>query len=255
MEPDTTTNSWNFDNFLVWLYENRKAAGLGAAVLALVLIGAAFYSWKKNNDESRANAALFALPSLLGPSGRTTPVHSEDFQKIAGSYPNTQAGERAELIAAGILFTEEKYAEAQRQFSKFLAAHEGSPLQSQAALGFAASLEAQGKIPEAIAKYQEVITKYPADNIISPAKLTLARLFEAQNKPADALKLYEELGRTQNPYDPWASEAGERRELLLEKNPQLKKKPVPAMTTAPATNLLFSPKPSLVFTNKNSIKK
>ena len=216
--------------------------GVTAAIVAVVLTGTAIFSWKKSQNEMKANAELFALPALVGANAKATPARAEDFQKLAQEFPDTQAAERAELLAAGILFTDGKYADAQKGFSKFLEQREQSPLQAQAAIGVAASLEAQGKIPEAVAKYQEILSKYPGQNIISPAKLTLARLLEGQNKPEEALKLYADLTRSNNPYDPWSAEAGERRELLLQKFPNLKPAP-PAMTT-PTTQLIAPTAPS-----------
>jgi tetratricopeptide (TPR) repeat protein len=255
MQPDTSAESFNFDNFLTWLYENRKAVGIITAAVVVVIAGISLYNWKKDNDEAKANEALFALPSLVTASGKTAQVRPEAFEKIASEYPDTQAADRAELIGAGILFTDGKYVEAQRAFSKFLESHEEkNDLQSQAALGVAASLEAQGKINEAITKYQEVISKYPGENIISPAKLTLARLLETQNKPADALKLYDDLTRIPNPYDPWAAEAGERREQLLQKNPALKKV-APPTSNVPPTNMILSPKPAVPPAVKAPVKK
>jgi hypothetical protein len=93
----------------------------------------------------------------------------------------------------------------------------------------AASLEAQGKSTEAMQKYRDVVAMYPTDpSIASPAKLTLARLNEEQNKPEQALTYYGDLARDTNPYDPWAAEARERRELLLAKHPELNKPATPA---------------------------
>jgi predicted negative regulator of RcsB-dependent stress response len=224
---------------------------IGGVVIAVLLIGAALYTWKKNHDELEANAALFALPSLVGASAKTTEVRAEDFEKIAQEYPNTRVAARVELVAAGILFTDGKYSEAEKQFAKFLSEHEGSSLQSEAALGVAASLEAQGKISEAIPKYQEIISKYSGEHVVPPAKLTLARLLETQNKPEQALKHYDDLIRAPNPYDPWAAEARERRELLLQKFPDLKNTATPSTSMgAPALNLT----PSSTSTNKTSAK-
>ena len=240
MQSETTKESVDFDNFLAWLHFNRKPVAIGAVIVVATLVVIAFSNWKKNQNELDANAALFALPSLVGVSGRTAEVRSEDFKKIADEYPKTRAAERAELIAAGVLFTDGKYVEAQREFSKFLEQHEESPLQSQAAIGIAASLEAQGKPAEAVTKYQEVLAKYPNENITAPAKLTLARLLETQNKPEEALKHYNDLTRSQNPYDPWASEARERREQLFQKFPNLKMKPAAVAPSVPANNPILS---------------
>jgi predicted negative regulator of RcsB-dependent stress response len=254
MQPDSTNDSLDFDNLMSWLHYNRKPLAIGGTVVAVALIAFALYSWKKNQNEVDANSALFALPSLVGAGEKTTEVRADDFQKIANEYPSTRVAERAEIIAAGVLFTDGKYAEAEKQFAKFSSEHEGSPLQSEAALGVAASLEAQGKISEAVTKYQELIAKYSGDNVIPPAKLTLARLLETQNKSEEALKYYDDLMRSNNPYDPWAAEARERRELLLQKFPNLKNKPAVATPGVSANTPALNPAASPVPTNKASAK-
>ncbi len=228
MQSETKAESFDFDNFLTWLYANRVKVAVIGAILAATIFAVAFSAWKKGQKEGDANGALFALPPAVGQSAKATKANPEGYLKVAAEFPNTQAGERAHLLAAGLLFTDGKYAEAQTQFAKFLEERADSEFRSQAAVGVAASLEAQGKIGESITKYQEVITKYPGENVVSPSKLTLARLLETQNKPEDALKLYDELMRSNNPYDPWSAEARERSELLLQKFPNLKPKPAAA---------------------------
>jgi len=249
MQPDSTKESLDFDNLMAWLHYNRKPVGFGAGIVAVLLIGFGLYNWNKNQNEAKANAELFAMPSFVGANSKKE-VRAENFQKIADEYPNTSVAERAELIAAGILFTEGKYAEAEKQFAKFLNEHEGSSLQAQAAVGVAASLEAQNKIGEAVAKYQELITKYSGENVVSPAKLTLARLLETQNKGEDALKLYDDLTRNPNPYDPWSAEARERREILFQKFPNLKNKPAMAAPTISPGTPVVTPSAPTVSTNK-----
>jgi predicted negative regulator of RcsB-dependent stress response len=167
---------------------------------------------------------------------------------VAKQFPDTASGEYAQLIGAGRLFTEGNYADAQKEFSKFIDAYPNSSLLAQAKMGLAACLEGQGKIPEAAQKYQEVVSQYPGDeNIVSPAKLTLARLDEQLKKPEQALTYYSELARVNNPYDPWAAEARERGELLLAKHPELRKPPPgaagPAMGLPPGA---LSPQPGHV---------
>lgn len=224
MQSDTANDALNFESFLAWLHHNRKPVAIGGTIIVVGLIAISLYSWRKTQKEIQANVALFALPSLVGSAENTSPVKAEDFAKVAQDYSGTKAGTRAEILAAGVLFTDGKYVEAEKQFTKFLNDNPGSPLEAEAALGVAAALEAQGKTQDAIAKYQQVIAKYPASNVIAPAKLTLARLLESQNKSDEALKQYDDLMRATNPYDPWAAEARERRELLLQKFPNLNNK-------------------------------
>lgn len=251
MQSDSTPDLMDFDNLMAWLHHNRKPVAIIGTIVVVGLVSFSLYTWNKSQKEVKANAALFSLPSLISQDPAATNVSAQDFQKIADEYPNTQAAERAEIIAAGVLFTNGKYEEAEKHFSEFLNNHPTSELGSEAALGVAASLEARGKVSEAVSKYQELITTYPGTSAIAPAKLTLARLLETQNKPDEALRLYDELTGSQNPYDPWAAEARERRELLLQKNPDLKKKPV---ASAPTISTNISVVPSAATTTKSSAK-
>ncbi len=254
MQTETSEDSWNFDNFVHWLYVNRKAVGIVSAIVVVAGAAIGIYTWKKNQDEANANAALFALPSMVSPRPHATTAHAEDFKKIAAEYPNTTAGEHSALAAGGVLFSEGKFAEAQAQFAKFLQDENAdTTLKAQAALGVAASLESQGKVEDAVARYQEVITQYQGENVISPAKLTLAGLLEKQNKLADALRLYEDLARSQNNYDLWAAEAGERRQRLLKQHPELVKRTEVSAAPSGMSAIPF-PVPSATTTNINSVK-
>jgi predicted negative regulator of RcsB-dependent stress response len=249
MQPDSTKESVDFDNLMAWLHYNWKPVAIGAGAVAVLLVGFALHNWNKNQNEAKANAELFAMPSLVGANNKTE-VRAENFQKIADEFPNTSVAQRAELIAAGVLFTDGKFAEAEKEFTKFLNADRDNSLQAQAAVGVAASLEAQNKIGEATAKYQELIAKYSGENVVSPGKLTLARLLESQNKGEEALKLYDDLLRNPNPYDPWSAEARERRELLLQKFPSLKSKPAMAAPTVSPNAPVVTPSAPTVSTNK-----
>jgi predicted negative regulator of RcsB-dependent stress response len=234
----------DFYHFVNWLQSNRKRLTIGGAVVFAIAAIVAIVIWHNDQTEADANAALMALPSAYG-GGQRYSAHpnATALEDIAKQYPNTSAGEQAEILAASVLFSDGKYTDAEQAFKKFANDHSTSPLAPQANMGVAACLEAEGKVNEAIAKYQDVILHYPSDNYIaSPAKLTLARLLEEQGKADQALKYYDELSRTQNQYDPWAAEAKERRELLLVKHPELRPAPTatmkptvsPSMTTAPA---------------------
>jgi len=213
-----------FFRLVAWVHANRKRVIIGAIVVAVIALAWGLVSWKKAADEASANAQLFAVPTPVGMAARSAPVSPGPLLDLARQYPNTPAGEYAELFGAETLFTEGRYPEAQEQFSKFLSDHPDSALIAQARMGVAASVEAQGRNSEAIQKYQELISAFPSDlNIVTPAKLTLARLFEEENKPQQALTFYSELARIQNPYDPWAAEARERGQLLVAKHPELRK--------------------------------
>jgi predicted negative regulator of RcsB-dependent stress response len=226
---ETTDTTVSLYNFLDWLYTNRKKVAIGAIAAAVLALVVAISIWKKNQNQVDADYRLFSVPSLLSLNARGAPPSPEALLSIAREYPSTSAGEEAQLLGAERLFLDGKYGEADHEFSKFVSDHGDSPLIAQAQVGVAASLEAQGKGSEAMQKYREIIAVYSIDpNIASPAKLTLARLNEEQNKPEQALSYYSDLARDTNPYDPWAAEARERRELLLAKHPELNKPAPPA---------------------------
>lgn len=217
-----------------WFHTNRKRLIIGAIVVFGIGAIIAIVIWHNDKTEADANAELMALPSVYGANPSYTHPTAYALDQIAKQYPGTPAGEHAEILAASVLFTDGKYADAEQAFKKFLSDHNNSSLAAQADIGIAASVEAQGKTSDAIAKYQDVIGHYPGDAyIVNPAKLTLARLFEQQNKPDQALKYYDELAKSPSQYDPWAGEARDRREQLLAKHPELNK-PAVSMTQSPA---------------------
>jgi predicted negative regulator of RcsB-dependent stress response len=223
----------DFYNVANWFHKNQRRVVIGALVVFAIGAIIAIVVWHNNKVEADANDALMALPSTFGGPNYPHPT-APALQNIAKEYPGTPAGEQAEILAANVLFTDGKYAEAQQAFEKFNTDHANSPLAAQANLGIAASMEGAGKANDAIGKYKEVITRYPSEPyIINPAKLTLARLLEVQNKPDEALRYYDDLMRNQNQYDPWAGEARERREFLLAKHPELNK-PVATPSSTPS---------------------
>jgi len=250
MEAETTQSqaaqSQSFDVYkiLAWLHANRKQVVIGLAALLVVGAGTGIYVWKKGQREADATEQMFALPSVFGANEKAARPTAEGFLNVAQEFQGTSAGEQSQLLAASVFFTEGKYPEAYNEFTKFLTEHAQSALAPQANVGIAASLEAQGKTAEAIQKYQDIISRYPGENVVGSSKLTLASLYEAQNKPGQALEIYDQLikGATANQYDPWASEAKGRKDILLEKHPELNK----PVASAPATPASINVQPNWV---------
>lgn len=226
MEAESTQSTDTYLKILAWLHANQKRLTIGGSIVVVIGLVIGYMSWQKSETESSANADLLHIPLFTIRGNQLVPTPAEPFMDVAKKYPDTSAGEYADLLAAEALFTSGKYPEAHQQFARFVDAYPASQLVSQAQMGIAASLEGEGKIPEAAQKYQEIISIYGSDpGIVSPAKLTLARLYEQLNKPELALNYYSELARINNPYDPWAAEARERGTLLLSKHPELRKAP------------------------------
>ena len=240
MDAQTQTTD-GYIRVLAWLHARRKPLVIGGVAAAVIGLVWGFMAWKKAQDETDANAQIFAIPIEGGP--RSAPPSPLPLLDLAKEYPGTAAGEYAQLLAADLLFNQGKYPEAGRQFADFVDNHPDSSLVPEASVGVAASLEAQGKTPEAINKYHDIIVTYPSElSIVSPAKLTLGRLYQEDGKPQLAFNYYVELARmlSQNPYDPWASEARERAQLLAAKYPELLKSQTSAAPSAAAPGFSIS---------------
>ncbi len=246
MDSETKPNT-GLVNFLAWLEVNKKKLVIGAAAATGLAIITTVIVVQQNQKEARASKALSDIRLPLFGNQAQPPGVAEELLKVAREHPRTKAGSRALVEAAGALFVENRYAEAQTQFEEFAKLYPASPWRAQAALGVAASLDAQSKKAEALARYEDLRKKFANDPIIDGVKLALARHYET-SKPDEAFNLYQELVKA-NPYSGLGAEAGLRQEELLQKHPELMKTNPPAMPPlppgAPATlTNLARPNPS-----------
>ena len=226
--------SAGFYEFLAWVELNKKNLLIAAAVLLASALAYGVYEWRKNQQEMKAGQALMAIrpsASAVGALAHRAP----DYLKVANQYPNTNPGAHALLLAAGDLFTQDQYQEAQNQFERFLKEHGSDALAPKAAFGVAACLDAQNKLDAALAKYQQVISQYPTSSVAGQAKLHIARLYELKNQPKQALNLYEEMLKAKGS-GVWSAEAQSQRAALLLKHPELAETnaPVAVITNLPA---------------------
>ncbi len=186
--------------YKLWAWaEKNKQQLLWAAVAALVIgLGGYYYTWHREASERTAAEELAKLRPTSTPGGVPVPVRAEDYLKLAGEHPGTQAAGRALLLGAGALFANGQYAEARTQFERFLNEHPATALRSEALYGSAACLEAQsGKATEAAAAFKNITDRYPTDAVAPRAKLALARIYEAQKQVEQAYQLYSELAETE----------------------------------------------------------
>jgi tetratricopeptide (TPR) repeat protein len=211
-----------------WFEANKKQTVWGVGALAVVALVVSFVAYRQNQAAITAAEALSEaeLPRMTGASRGNL---ADAYLKVANTYPGSQAGARALLLAAGALFAEAKYPEAKAQFERFGKDYADSPFRGEALLGIAACLDAQGKATEAMNAYKELIDRRPTDYVLPQARFALARLYEAQNKPELARNLFEEVERN-NPYGSLGSEAGMRLEELKAQYPSLTIPPSPALT-------------------------
>lgn len=223
-----------FEQAWAWFEANKKQVAWGAGILVVVGLIVSYYTWSKGEKDISAGEALSDAVAAAAPEVN----RAESYLKVAAAHPGTSAGARALLGAAGVLFTQGKYAEAQAQFQQFSRDYPDSPFRSQAMLGVAASLDAQAKPEEAARAYKELIDRRPGEIIVPQAKFALARIYESQNKLNEARALYEEISRVPG-NNSIINEAGVKAEELRSKLPVTASAPTaapafPGLSTQPA---------------------
>jgi tetratricopeptide (TPR) repeat protein len=223
-----------------WFETNKKVVGWAIAVIVFVGLVAWFVIWRQNENEMTASEALARV--FIPPGGGTSRPDAQAYLQVAARYPNSSAGAQALLLAAGTLFAEGKFSDAQGQFSRFIRDHRDSPLMGEALLGVAACLDAEGKADQAATAYKDLIDHHPGENVIPQAKFALARIYESQNKIEPARTYYEDVARG-DPNTSLASEAGMRLEELRLKYPP----PAPA-----APPVSFTPTPKVAPSASNA---
>jgi TolA-binding protein len=210
-------------DLLAWFEVNKMKVATVAIVLVLVGFAIATIRYMREQKELRASGELLALRATLTPNTNNPSVSASALTKVAQEYSGTAAAERAKLLAAGALYSEGKYAEAEAAFKAFQTEFPNSEWRATAAYGVATAQEAQNK-PEALASYQSVATGFAKSAVADDAKLALARIHEQKNQPADALRIYNELltPRAGAPEgEPPHRVASQRKEALLRAHPEL----------------------------------
>lgn len=224
-----------------WAETRRKQLGIGAVVVLV----AAFALYTNNHLQAAkrrdAEAALFALNKPAKPGEERPTIAAADYLKVAADHAGSPTGERALLLGAGALFTENKYPEAEKRFQQFISEFPSSAFVRQARLGIAASQDAQGRTDEALGAYEQLIAAGANTSEGNQAKLAAALLYESKGQGDKALNYYDELLRATPPVV-WRQEASMRRDDLLKRNPQLS----PASTATAQSPL---PTPLIVQTN------
>jgi TolA-binding protein len=224
------------DRLWAWYETNKQQAQLAILILVLLGIGVGYFLWHNSEKDVASGEALTAVSlSQAGPGGMSRGGAEDALLKVANDYPNSKAGARALLLAAGNLFVDGKYDQAKTQFEKFTRDYRESPFIGEALLGIAACLDAQNNQTEATAAYKNLVEHHPGDTSVPQAKFALGRLYEAQGKPEQAKAMYEDVERVEQGTS-MGSEAGMRIEELKRKFPSLAPA-APASTNAPVIKL------------------
>lgn len=226
-------------DFVTWFELNQRLILIGVVVVCVALAGLATVRYLQKERRATAAKELLLLTPPKGPGEAPAPVEAAKLLALGSRFAGTPAGEQAQLLGAGQLFTGGKYAEAQAEFSGFEEKYPNSEWVGVALLGVAASLEAQGKTSEALNAYDRAVAG-AGGGFVAQARLAKGRLL-AEKQPAEALVLFEEVlkGAAASTYGEQAAQA---RAKILQLHPNL----VPPSTTtnsvvvrpAGATNLV-----------------
>jgi TolA-binding protein len=221
-----------------WVEKNRKQVIIGVSAVAVVGLIIGYSSYARAAKEAAAGEAL--SQALFNGAARNGGADTgAQLLKVATDNSGTQSGAQALLLAAGALFTNGKYAEAQSSFDQFARDHSSSPLVAQALYGSGAALAAQGKLADAAQAYKNVVDRYPSSPVANQARYSQAAVLATEGKLAEAVALYEEVVRASMGTS-LGNEAGLRADELRAKLPP--PAAVPAVTTAPASNSVPAPK-------------
>ena len=235
MQSDITELSLQ-DQFLTWFEKNKQTVAWGALALALLGAAAGIYFYRQNQVQAEAGEALSKI-TAAGMTGGTTAGSTEAMLKVVSDYPNTDAARQSLLLAAGNLFAEGKYKEAQTQFDRFLREYRESSFAGQALLGVAACKDAQSLTNDAIAAYKDIVDHHSSESVVPQARFALGRLYESQGKLELARDAYQQVAQI-DPNGALGSEAQMRLAELFSQNPAL----IPARATPTGTPTLTIPK-------------
>jgi predicted negative regulator of RcsB-dependent stress response len=209
--------------FVAWVEDNWRRVAAVASVLIGVGIIIAFVVWQGGQKQLQASTALSqVLAAPVAPS-------SAALLAVAEEHGGTEASHRAMLLAAGALFTEGRFAEAQTQFERVLAEQAGGVGTPQARFGVAACKQSQGQVEAAIADYKSIVDNPASGAVIPQARYALGGLYVKQGQPELARVQYEALSKT-----PGSSLAAEARTLLTELPADTTSRQVEVPALAPA---------------------
>jgi predicted negative regulator of RcsB-dependent stress response len=193
-----------------WVMENRSRVIAASILAGLVLIAAIGATWLWNYRNEKANAALGDAMQTYSaeivpagtPSQPGTPTFTssqararaayDQFQKVAGQYGLTKAGQMAKYMAATSAIDMGDLKSAEMEL-KTVADSGNKDVAALAKLSLAGLYRDQQRTSDALQLYKQLVDK-PTDSVSkATAQLALASLYESSNQSAEAGKLYSEI--------------------------------------------------------------
>lgn len=206
-------------DFATWFELNRRPVLVAVGLVCAAIVGIMVVRARQQASARDASAQLLAALPAGAPGQPPAPLDAQKLLQISQKFSGTPSATQARLLAAGQLFADGKFAEAQGQFSGLEDAAPDNPYLGIALLGVAASLDAQGKTAEATTAYDRVISLFPNDAPAQQARLAKSRLIES-SQPPQALALLDDVLRNEFALG-YQQIAGAARARLLAGHPEL----------------------------------
>jgi predicted negative regulator of RcsB-dependent stress response len=171
-----------------WLERNGKALMIGAAAIVLVAIGLVYYTFAQNKAEKSASVDLARATRTF--ESQDYPNAISQLSAIVDNYGRSTSGKMARLYLANAFFQSKEYANALKNYKKFVSSFSGDDYFLAAAQGgVAACLEQEQKYDQAGEAYLDAVDSY--ESVLSPSFLLNAgRCFSRAGDTAKARKAF-----------------------------------------------------------------
>ena len=172
---------------LTWIKGHRDAVAGSLVILAAAAIFATWVAGHRADLREAAWQNLFIAQQTVG--GGNLPEAAKQLDSIETNFANTSAWGFAVLAQGDILFRQEKYKEAETEYSKIIAKGPKNLLPF-ALYDLGKTKEAAGDYPGAQGQYSEFLAAYPGHFLAPEAHYSLATVYELMNNAAEAKAAY-----------------------------------------------------------------
>ena len=179
------------EKLTAWIEKNAKFLGIGAGVIAVVVLGTWFMSASAKRKENFARVQLEQAWSLA--DAGNIPQASAELQKVATSYAGTDAASEAVLS-----LNQTRLAAGQTQLAvddlrRFIGTNPPARFAAPANMLLGAALENLGKGAEAIPAYEAANAAATLDHVKAEALLGVARAARTAGQKERALSALREI--------------------------------------------------------------
>ena len=151
---------------------------IGVGVLAVVLVGVAFYQANARHDAELASEALLKAEVKVGQGDATGGLAA--LTEVRTKYGKTPSGLRAIREIADVRFAQGNIPEAQKLYTEYLSRAPRGGIEDRAGqLGLASCLEQQRQFPKAAEAYEQVAGLKGADEFVAMALWSAGRCWMA----------------------------------------------------------------------------